>query len=90
MVGVNVRLIHFVEGSSVRAKLLGRLASRPHTPTELAAIESKHVSHVSRALMELRGEGLVDFAYGGSREKYYKITPQGYAIYALMTMRTAK
>ena len=79
-----------VEGSSIRSKLLQRLASRPHTPTELAAIESKHISHVSRALVELRDWGLVCSTESGSREHYYKITSQGYAIAAAISMRTAK
>jgi DNA-binding transcriptional ArsR family regulator len=79
-----------VKGSTVRFKLLERLASQPHTPTELAAMESKHISHVSRALIELKGWGLVSTSESGSREHYYKITSQGYAIYAAISMRTAK
>lgn len=82
--------VTFVKGSTVRSKLLERLASQPHTPTELAAMESKHISHVSRALTELRDYGLVSISSSGSREHYYKITMQGYAIYAAIMMRTAK
>lgn len=80
----------FVTGSAVRSKLLERLAKQPHTPTELAAMESKHLSHVSRALIELKDWGLVASMDTGSRERYYKVTSQGYAIYASITMRTAK
>lgn len=83
-------VVTFVEGSTVRSKLLQRLASRPHTPTELAAIESKHISHVSRALIELRDCGLVSASESGSREHYYRITTQGYAIAAAISMRSAK
>jgi DNA-binding transcriptional ArsR family regulator len=83
-------MITYVQGSTVRSKLLQRLASRPHTPTELATIESKHISHVSRALIELRDWGLVDTTESGSREHYYKITSQGYAIAAAIAMRTAR
>jgi len=82
--------IVYVQGSTVRSKLLQRLASRPHTPTELATIESKHISHVSRALIELKDWGLVDATKSGSREHYYKITSQGYAIAAAISLRTAK
>jgi predicted transcriptional regulator len=82
--------VTFVEGSSVRSKLLQRLASQPHTPTELATMEGKHISHVSRALVELRDWGLVSTTMTGSREHYYKITTQGYAIAAVISLRTAK
>lgn len=80
----------FVKGSTVRKKLLERLASRPHTPTELASMESKHVSHVSRALLELKTWGLVSASASGSRERYYRITSEGYAILASAIMRAAK
>jgi DNA-binding transcriptional ArsR family regulator len=82
--------IDFVQGSSIRARLLGLLALRPHTPTELAAIESKHVSHVSRALTELKSKGLVESVHRGSRERYYRITSQGYAVYAAIALRNAR
>lgn len=80
----------YVQGSTVRSKLLQRLASSPHTPTELASIESKHISHVSRALIELKDWGLVCTTESGSREHYYKITSQGYAIAAAIATRAAK
>ncbi len=83
-------VVTFVEGSEIRSKLLERLASKPCTPTELAAMESKHISHVSRALIELKDRGLVSSSSSGSRERYYRITSQGYAIYATITMRLAK
>ncbi|MDG6909931.1 MAG: winged helix-turn-helix transcriptional regulator [Nitrososphaerota archaeon] len=83
-------VVTFVQGSSVRSKLLQRLAFSPHTPTELATMESKHISHVSRALVELKDWGLVAASPSGSREHYYKITTQGYAIAAAISMRTAK
>ncbi|MDE1858554.1 MAG: ArsR family transcriptional regulator [Thaumarchaeota archaeon] len=80
----------YVQGSTVRSKLLQRLASRPHTPTELAIIESKHISHVSRALIELKDYGLVSTSVSGSREHYYRITSQGYAIAAAISMRSSR
>lgn len=82
-------MITYVQGSTIRSKLLQRLASRPHTPTELAAIESKHISHVSRALIELKDYGLVSATVSGSRERYYRITSQGYAIAAAISLRVA-
>ena len=80
----------YVEGSTIRSKLLQRLASRPHTPTDLASMESKHISHVSRALIELRDWGLVSTSVSGSRERYYRITSQGYAIAAAISMRSTR
>lgn len=53
-------------------------------------MESKHISHISRALIELREWGLVSASQSGSREHYYKITTQGYAIAAALSMRNAK
>jgi len=83
-------VLTFVEGSTVRSKLLQRLASQPHTPTELATLESKHISHVSRALVELKYWGLVSSTPTGSREHYYRITTQGFAIAAAISLRNAR
>lgn len=90
MKAIEPALLSLIKGSTVRKKLLERLASSPHTPTELASIESKHVSHVSRALLELKTWGLVSASASGSRERYYRITSEGYAILASIMMRTAK
>ena len=79
----------FVTSSEVRRKLLGHLAKEAMTPTELALIEKKHISHVSRALAELRAQGLVEPIFVQSRERYYKATRNGVSIYATM-MNTAK
>jgi DNA-binding transcriptional ArsR family regulator len=43
-------------------------------------MEDKHVSHVSRALKELRTMGLVEQARSESRNRYYRATSQGNAI----------
>ena len=73
-----------VTNSEVRLKLLGHLAKEAMTPTELASIENKHVSHVSRALAELKAEGLVATISGQSRSKYYRATDHGIRLCALM------
>ncbi len=70
----------FVASSEMRKKLLLHLTRGPHTPSELASLESKHVSHVSRALKELRARGLVESSHSESRTRYYKATSQGNAI----------
>ncbi len=71
----------FVLGSGIRIKLLSHLARRPRTPTELATLERKHVSHISRALTDLRAKGLVEYVPTGSRERFYRPTDRGYALY---------
>jgi DNA-binding transcriptional ArsR family regulator len=69
-------------------KLLFHLTVRPRTPTELAALENKHLSQVSRSLGELKRRGLVELAEARSRERYYKPTRDGYIVYAYLTSRT--
>jgi predicted transcriptional regulator len=74
----------FVSNSSIRSRLLEHLITGPKTPTELASIENKHVSHVSRALAELKERGLVEQLSSASRERYYRATSQGMTIYTSM------
>jgi predicted transcriptional regulator len=82
------QVVNFVSNSSIRSTLLGLLVNGPKTPTELAFIQHKHVSHVSRALGELRERGLVEQLSTASRERYYRATGQGMSIY--MTLLRAK
>lgn len=82
MVGGSARSVtDYVSGSVIRWKLLERLAERSRTPTELALIEKKHVSHVSRALSDLKARGLVEAMESNSRQKYYRATYEGLALY---------
>ena len=53
-------------------------------------MESNHISQVSRALTEIRVWGLVYATESDSREHYYRITSQGYAIAVTISMRTTK
>ncbi len=86
--GTTSPTVAFVSGSEVRSKLLEHLVNGPMTPTELASLEGKHVSHVSRALSELRDRGLVEQTSTQSRERYYRATGQGMSIY--LTLLRAK
>jgi len=63
-----------------KLKLLYHLVGRPRTPTELAFLENKHLSDISRGLSRLRKEGLVEYRDTGSRERYYKATVEGYIL----------
>lgn len=74
----------FVSSSTVRLKLLFRLMTGPKSPSQLAIIERKHVSHVSRALAEMRSKGLVEYWNTESRERYYRVTSEGYAVLTLL------
>lgn len=68
----------------MRKAVLSLLVGAPKTPSELATLGSKHVSHVSRALTELRVRGLVEYSDEGSRERYYKATEQGFLAYTAL------
>lgn len=61
-------------------RLLYRLVGSPKTPTELATIEKVHLSQVSRTLRALRDSGLVEYTQTGSRQRYYRVTAEGYAM----------
>ncbi len=78
-------LADFIASSVVRKSLLAHLTEGPRTPTELALLEKKHVSHVSRALRELKLKGVVEPMHGQSRETYYKLTKQGYLASAALS-----
>lgn len=56
------------------------MVDSPKTPTELASLENKHLSDVSRMLKKLRDDGLVVYRDSGSRERYYIATVEGYRI----------
>ncbi|MBI3858923.1 MAG: winged helix-turn-helix transcriptional regulator [Thaumarchaeota archaeon] len=73
---------NFVVSSEVRSKVLARLTKAPMTPTELASVENKHVSHVSRALAELRAQGLIEPISNQTREKKYRVTYRGLVLSA--------
>jgi len=61
-------------------RLLYYLVGSPKTPTELATMEKKHLSQVSRTLRTLRDSGLVEYTQTGSRQRYYRVTEEGYAM----------
>jgi predicted transcriptional regulator len=71
----------YVNSSRVRLGLLFNLISGPKSPSQLATMEKRHVSHVSRALSELRAKGIVESMPRTSRETLYRLTSQGYVIY---------
>jgi len=74
----------YISRSSVRTKILEHLFQRgPTTPTELASMDREYLSHISRALAELKAQGLVrSIAIPSSRQKYYETTRKGIELYA--------
>jgi len=71
--------------STVRLGLLKNLTTGPKSPSQLATIEKRHVSHVSRALSELRARGIVEQMPRESRETFYRLTTQGYVVYTALS-----
>ena len=80
----------FVSGSTLRSSVLELLSNKPVTPTEVAHIENKHVSHICRTLRELEGVGLVEIVSSGSRQKLYRATPSGYELYLSITHKAVR
>jgi predicted transcriptional regulator len=74
--------------SGVRVKILKDLERGPKTPTELASLESEHLSHVCRALAQLRAQGLVSPMPGSSKERYYTTTEMGLELCAAVIHAT--
>ncbi len=75
----------FVNSSKMRLGLLLSLITGPKSTSQLASIENKHVSHVSRALTELKARGIVESMPRGSRETFYRLTTQGYVVYTALS-----
>ena len=76
-------LIGYVISSRYRIKVLQRLTDSPAPPGKIAEDTDCAVSHVSRALQELRDRGLVDLLVPESRQKgrIYGITEEGERIW---------
>jgi len=75
----NWEIIGYVVSSKYRVIVLERLIESPAPPSSIARDASCTVSHVSRALQELREHGLVDLLVPESRKKgrIYGITDKG-------------
>ena len=84
---VTARGIEFVSRSEGRARVLTILSGATHTPTEIAKLEDKHISHVCRTIRELEAQGLVEVAWSESGKRYYRTTKSGYALVLTLTQR---
>lgn len=75
--------VSFVLASTYRVAVLEYLVTGPATPSQLATDTEISISHVSRALGELREEALVELLVSDDRKKgrVYGITEQGTEIW---------
>ncbi|UPM42691.1 ArsR family transcriptional regulator [Halocatena salina] len=71
--------VSFVLASTYRVTVLEYLVNRPATPSQLAEDTELSMSHISRALGELREQTLVELLVSDDRKKgrVYGITEQG-------------
>jgi len=70
----------YVLASKYRQSVVESLKQSPTTPTEIADRNSVQISHISRALGELREKDIVQSHSGGSRTKLYTLTVHGEAV----------
>lgn len=72
-------LTGFVTASSYRRHVVQALSAGERTPTELADVTPVEITHVSRALSELREKDLVELRVPESQQKsrYYGLTDKG-------------
>lgn len=70
-------LLSFIQGKVRQAALLA-LRSGPKTPSRIAEETDEHLSHISRALREMREKGLVEcMTPRQSKNRIYRITEKG-------------
>jgi predicted transcriptional regulator len=74
----------YVLASKYRQSVVESLKQSPTTPTEIADQNSVQISHISRALGELREKELVQSHSGGSRTKLYTLTDNGEVVADLL------
>jgi len=72
----------YVVSSQYRVTTLERLAQGPATPSQIASGGDQKMTHVSRALKELRDRGMVDLLVSEDRKKgrVYGLTDDGRAV----------
>jgi len=74
--------VSFVISSQYRVATLERLQAGPATPSLIASDTDLEIAHISRALQELQGEGLVTLLVSENRRKgrVYGLTEQGESV----------
>ena len=76
----------FVASSSYRERVLHALSEKPKFPKDLGRETSLRITHVSRALREMRGRGLVECLNpeAKARGRMYGVTEAGSALFAYL------
>lgn len=70
-------LAAYVQSSEYRIATLSILEERPTNPTNIAESQDVALSHVSRALKELREKEMVSVHGTNSRRRLYQLTDRG-------------
>ncbi len=73
--------LSFVLSSTQREKVLGSVLGNPKSPAQIAKDTDLHLPHVSRALSQLAGAGLVTALSPNGRGRLYAVTPLGQSVY---------
>ena len=76
---VHWNAVSFVISSNYRVLVLDHLAEKPEIPSQISSNEYILIEHISRALRELRENGLVELRVpeGQAKERFYGITEKG-------------
>ena len=75
---MSLESLDFVLSSETRLKVLSFLSNDSETPTQLAKLVQKHLSHISRALRELESKDLVSCSTPeSSKPRVYCLTTEG-------------
>lgn len=78
MQNVLIKGVASVKSSTHRASVLKELVSSMRTPVEIASSLNMQLSHVSKALIKLKGVGLVECLNEDDRKaRLYQITDYG-------------
>lgn len=88
--GLDYDKASFVISSGPRQAVIEQLSQRPQTPSEIEAVTENEIAHVSRALRELRDEGLVELLVSEDVRKgrIYGLTDAGEAVGEYVDERT--
>lgn len=69
--------VAYVMGSQYRLAVVRTLSKGPTTPSDISDVHTVSLSHVSRALSELRDRNVVESYGEQSRTKLYDLTEYG-------------
>lgn len=84
MTDVDMETVSWLVASEYRMKTCESLSDSMGTPTGVADDVGKDIAHVSRAIQEMRGRGLVELLSDDDQKKgrIYTLTETGEAAYA--------